>query len=131
VTIVAVPEQVAVPFESVAVVGGKEAPEPPAEIFSAVPLAIVFAPVRKIVAVAPVKPLLKPFTTQVFPAAPVIVPPDTYSAPVMLPVKTGGAPKVPLAMIPGVMPGGISQALLALVTEDGAQSKYEWLLAPV
>lgn len=124
------PVQVAVPFESVAVVGCAVAPEPTTEMLSWVPLAIVFAPVKATDAVAPVKPLLKPLTTQVCPADPVIVPPDTYSAAVRLPEKTGGAVKVPLAMMSGgtlMMSGGV-QAKLALVIEAGAHSSTCWLL---
>ena len=49
----AMPLQVAVPLLSVAVVGGVVAPYPEAVTFSAVPLAIVFVPVRVTVAMAP------------------------------------------------------------------------------
>lgn len=41
-----VPEQVAVPLESVACVGGAVAPEPPEIMVSVVPAATVFAPVN-------------------------------------------------------------------------------------
>ena len=75
--IIAVPEQVAVPFDSVAVVGTEVAPVPPAVMTSGVPLAIVFALVKATVAVAPLEPLLKPLRLQVCPVVPVIVPPET------------------------------------------------------
>jgi hypothetical protein len=77
VAIVAVPEQIAVPFDNVAVVGEMAEPPPPAVITSAVPSAIVFAPVKATVAVAPVKPLLKPLRLHVSPADPAIDPPET------------------------------------------------------
>ena len=67
---VALPEQVAVPLESVAVVGGAGAFTPPAVIVSGVPPAIVFAPDKATVAVAPVEPL-KLLRVQVCPAVPV------------------------------------------------------------
>jgi hypothetical protein len=75
--IVAVPEQVAEPLESVAVVGGTTVLAPLTEMFSVVPLAMVFAPVKVTVAAAPVAPLLNPLRLQVCPAVPVIDPPDT------------------------------------------------------
>jgi hypothetical protein len=75
--IVAVPEQVAVPFDKVAVVGDMVAPSPPAVMASAAPPAIVFVPVKATVAVAPVKPLLKPLRLQVWPVDPAMDPPET------------------------------------------------------
>jgi hypothetical protein len=71
-----VPEQVAVPLESVAVVGAALAPEPPFTKTKGVPLAIAFAPVKATVAEAPEEPLLKPLTWQVCPSVPWIDPPD-------------------------------------------------------
>ena len=67
----AVPEQVAVPLDSVAEVGAGLALTPPAEIASGVPLAMVFAPVRVAVAMVP-EPVLKPLRVQVCPAVPLI-----------------------------------------------------------
>ena len=74
-----VPEQVAVPFESVACVGGAVAPVPPEVMMRGVPEAsegVEFTFVNWRVAVAPVDPLLKSFTLHVCPAVPVTVPPD-------------------------------------------------------
>jgi hypothetical protein len=71
----AVPLQVAVPLPSVAVVGGVMPPDPSDVMIRWVPLAIVFVPVSVTVAVAPVTPL-KSDRPQVWPALPVIVPPD-------------------------------------------------------
>ena len=72
-----VPEQVAVPLDSVAVVGGAVAPVPPFESSSGVPFATVLASVNVSVAAAPVEPLLNPLTLQVSPAVPVIAPPES------------------------------------------------------
>ena len=74
--IVAIPEQVAVPFESVAEVGAADAPAPPAVMDSEVPLEIAPAPVNVTVAIASMEPLLNPLRVQVCPAYPEIVPPD-------------------------------------------------------
>ena len=74
---VAVPEQVAVPLDRVAVVGGAVAPVPAFVRSIGVPLAIVFVPVKVTVAVAPLEPLLKSLRVQVCPTVPVIVPPES------------------------------------------------------
>jgi hypothetical protein len=74
---VAVPEQTAVPSESLAVVGAAVASVPPAVMDSVVPLAMVLAPVKATVAVAPLEPLLKSLNVQVCPDVPVMLPPDT------------------------------------------------------
>jgi hypothetical protein len=71
----AVPLQVAEPLLSVAVVGGVVAPYPDAVTVSCVPLAIAFVPVNGTVAVAPVTPL-KLDRLQVWPAEPLVVPPE-------------------------------------------------------
>jgi nitrate reductase NapE component len=71
----AVPLHVAVPLPSVAVVGGVMPPDPSDVIVRCVPLAIVFVPVSATDAVAPVTPL-KFDKLQVWPAEPVIAPPD-------------------------------------------------------
>jgi hypothetical protein len=71
---VAVPEQAAVPLESWAVVGGAVAPFPPAVITRGVPGAMVLAPVKTTVAVAPAEPLLKRLRLQDWPAVPAIGP---------------------------------------------------------
>jgi nitrate reductase NapE component len=71
----AVPLQVAVPLLNVAVVGAVVAPDPSAVTVSCVPLVIVFVPVNGTVAVAPVTPL-KLDRLQVWPAEPVVVPPE-------------------------------------------------------
>jgi hypothetical protein len=71
----AVPVHVAVPLLNEAVVGGITPPVPEAVTLRWVPLAIALVPVNVTVAVAPVTPL-KLDRLQVWPAVPVIVPPE-------------------------------------------------------
>ena len=124
---VAAPEQVAVPLESVAVVGAEVAPVPPAVMTSGVPLAMVLSPVKATVAAALVEPLLKLLTTQVCPAVPAIDLPEHKLPPRRMPVLPVAEMKFALARMSGVT-AGIGQALLALVTEGGAHSNCCWLL---
>jgi hypothetical protein len=65
VEMVAVPEHVAVPSDSLAVVGADNAPVPPAVMVSGVPLAIALLSVKATVAVASLTPLLKLVKVQV------------------------------------------------------------------
>jgi hypothetical protein len=75
VTTVAVPEQVAVPFERVAVVGAVAYfPVPGGVITNAVPPAITFVPVNAIDPI-PLRLPLRNVALQVCPTVPVIVPP--------------------------------------------------------
>ena len=71
----AVPLHVAVPLLSVAVVGGVVPPDPSSVTVRWVPVAIEFVAVKITVAVAPLTPL-KLERLQVWPAEPVIVPPE-------------------------------------------------------
>jgi len=91
---VAVPLQLAVPLLSVAVVGGVVAPVPSAVTVRCVPLAIVFVPVNITVAVAPETPL-KLDRLQVWPAEPVIVPPEVYVGLLVAGEYVGSIPDVP------------------------------------
>jgi hypothetical protein len=88
---VAVPLQVAVPLVSVAVVGGLVPPVPCAVIVRWVPLAIVFVLVKATIAVAPLTPL-KLVKLQVWPAEPVIAPPEVYVGLLVVAEKTGSIP---------------------------------------
>ena len=87
----AVPLQLAVPLESVAVVGGLVPPDPSAVIVRWVPEAMVFAAVKTTVAVAPSTPL-KLERLQFWPAEPVMLPPEVYVGLLVVGEKTGLIP---------------------------------------
>jgi hypothetical protein len=110
-----VPEQVALPLDSVARVGGEVAPTPPSAILKRVELAIVFVPVKVTVAIAPLEPLLKVFTLQFCPAEPmvrfstieaIVAVPEQVAVPFDSVAAVGDevAPSPPAVMATGVPP---------------------------